>query len=145
MKLSTKSRYGTRFMLELAIRQSEGFVLLGNIARSQNISEKYLWQLASALKAAGLVNAQRGVKGGFALARPAEEISVKDIVCVLEGNIELVDCTGCAREDCLTSDIWKEASRAIEQVLSSYKLSDMAARAGRMRAGQKKGYAAFGV
>ncbi len=132
-------------MLELAIRQPEGFILLGDIARSQNISEKYLWQLASSLKAAGLVNAQRGVKGGFTLAKPANDITVKDIVSVLEGQIGLVDCQGCDKEGCITSDIWKEASAAIERVFSSYKLSDMAEKAVRMRAKRKNGYAAFGV
>ncbi|MBF0388039.1 MAG: Rrf2 family transcriptional regulator [Candidatus Omnitrophica bacterium] len=145
MKLSTKSRYGTRLMLELAQRQAQGFILLGDIARSQKISEKYLWQLASALKAAGLVNAQRGVKGGFALAKPARDISVKDIVAVLEGPIELVDCQDCSREECITGEIWKESSRAIERVLASYNLFDLAAKADRMRAKNNNGYAAFGV
>ena len=145
MKLSTKSRYGTRLMLELAIRAAEGFILLGDIARSQKISEKYLWQLASSLKAAGLVNAQRGVKGGFTLAKPAKDITVKDIVSVLEGKIALVDCADCNKEECITSDIWKEASGAIEKVFLSYRLSDMAQKAVRLRAENTKSYAAFGV
>ena len=132
-------------MLELAIRASDGFILLGDIARSQKISEKYLWQLASSLKAAGLVNAQRGVKGGFTLAKPATDITVKDIVSVLEGKIALVDSADCNKEESVTSDIWKEASGAIERVFLSYTLSDMAAKAVRMRSKKKNVYAAFGV
>ncbi len=145
MKLSTKIRYGTRFMIELALRRSDGFVLLGDIARGQKISEKYLWQLASSLKAAGLVNSHRGVNGGFALARDASNISVKDIVSVFEGAIQLVDCSGCGQEDCVTSDVWREASESIDRVFSSYTLSDLADKAERMRAQMSQGYASFGV
>lgn len=146
MKLSTKSRYGTRLMVELAVRQADGFILLGDIARRQNISEKYLWQLASSLKAAGFITAQRGVKGGFTLAKSVYEITVKDIVTVLEGPINLVECADCDKEGCVTGEIWKEASRALEQVLQSYRLSDLVEKADKMNPRKMvKSYAAFGI
>ena len=126
MTLSTKSRYGTRLMIDIAANSSQGPVLLRDIAKRQKISEKYLWNLAAPLKAAGFISAQRGVKGGYVLAQPAETITVLDIVTVLEGPVALADCRDCKREGCVTTDIWKKASDEISRVFSSYKLSDLA-------------------
>lgn len=145
MTLSTKTRYGTRLMIDLATHSPQGPVLLGDIAKRQKISEKYLWNLAAPLKAAGFITAQRGVNGGYTLARAADTITVNDIVTVLEGPVSLVDCKDCTREACVTSEIWQGASDALIKVFSSYKVSDLVKMADRMRGKETKIYSGFGV
>jgi len=130
MKLSTKGRYGTRAMLDLAIHYGEGPILLKDIAKRQQISERYLEQLVLSLKAGGLLKSVRGAKGGFILAKAPSEIKLIDIVQTLEGTICPVACVddpnSCSRVDqCVTRDIWGELGQAITQVLDSKTLSDL--------------------
>ncbi|MDD5167515.1 MAG: Rrf2 family transcriptional regulator [Syntrophales bacterium] len=130
MKLSTRGRYGVRLMLDLALHQGEGPVLLREIARRQEISEKYLWQLINPLKAAGLINSLRGAHGGYVLAKKPAEINLKEILIVLEGSLCLVDCvdnpSGCDRAPaCITRDIWAEASKGILGTLEAMTLEKM--------------------
>ena len=130
MKLSTRGRYGVRLMLDLALHEGEGPILLREIARRQEISEKYLWQLINPLKAAGLINSLRGAHGGYILAKKAGEINLKQILSVLEGPLCLVDCvdnpSGCDRSlACITRDVWSEASKGILSVLESMTLAKM--------------------
>lgn len=131
MKLSTRSRYGTRMMLDLAQHYDDGPVQIGEIAKRQDISVKYLEQLIIPLKKANYITSIRGPKGGHVLAKPPEEISVGELVKVLEGGINLSDCIEnpdiCDRsETCLTRSIWETATRAMSQELNSITLSDMA-------------------
>lgn len=133
MKLSTKGRYGVRLMIDLAGHYGEGPVLLREIARRQEISEKYLSNLINPLKAAGLVEATRGVNGGYVLGKPPAEISMHEIVQVLEGSLSLVDCVEkpalCSRAShCASYDLWREAAQSLAQVLGKYTLADMLAR-----------------
>jgi len=130
MKLSTRGRYGVRLMLDLALHYGEGPVLLKDIAGRQGISEKYLWQLINPLKTVGLIGSTRGAHGGYVLARPPEEISLREIVRVLEGSLCLVDCVEnpavCDRsQTCTSRDIWSEASNQISQILESMTLEKM--------------------
>jgi len=130
MKLSTRGRYGVRLMLDLALHYGEGPILLKDIAGRQGISEKYLWQLINPLKTVGLIGSTRGAHGGYVLARPPEEISLKEIVRVLEGSLCLVDCVEnpavCDRsQTCTSRDIWSEASNQISQILESMTLDKM--------------------
>ena len=130
MKLSTRGRYGVRLMLDLALHYGEGPVLLKDIAGRQGISEKYLWQLINPLKTVGLIGSTRGAHGGYVLARPPEEISLREIVRVLEGSLCLVDCVEnpavCDRsQTCTSRDIWSEASNQISQILESMTLDKM--------------------
>ena len=130
MKLSTRGRYGVRLMLDLALHYGEGPVLLKDIAGRQGISEKYLWQLINPLKTVGLIGSTRGAHGGYVLGRPPEEISLKEIVRVLEGSLCLVDCVEnpavCKRsQTCTSRDIWSEASNQISQILESMTLDKM--------------------
>lgn len=130
MKLSTRSRYGTRMMLDLAQHYGESPVQIGEIARRQDISVKYLEQLIIPLKKANYIKSVRGPKGGHELARPPEEITVGEIVELLEGGINLADCIEnpdtCERsETCLTRGIWETATKAMSQELNSITLSDM--------------------
>jgi Rrf2 family protein len=133
MKLSTKGRYGVRLMIDLAARYGEGPVLMREIAKRQEISEKYLSNLINPLKATGLLEATRGVHGGYVLGKSPSEISMKDIVEAVEGPMCLVDCVDkpatCARTSlCIAHELWSEASKGINQVLEKYTLADMVVR-----------------
>lgn len=92
MKLTTRGRYGLRAMIDLAVHDSEGAVSAQSIAERQDLSERYLEQLIRAMKKAGLVESIRGAGGGFRLARPADQISVGDVLRALEGSIDAVSC-----------------------------------------------------
>ncbi|MEE9567104.1 MAG: Rrf2 family transcriptional regulator [Desulfobacteria bacterium] len=130
MKLSTRSRYGTRMMLDMAQHHDAGPVQIGDIAKRQDISVKYLEQLVIPLKKANYVKSVRGPKGGYMLAKPPEEITVGEIVKVLEGGVNLSDCIEnpdiCEKStSCLTRGLWEEASRAVYETLNSVTLSEM--------------------
>lgn len=130
MKLSTRSRYGTRMMLDLAQHYDESPVRIGEIAKRQDISVKYLEQLIIPLKKANYINSVRGPKGGHVLAKPPEEITVGEIVELLEGGMNLTHCVEnpdrCDRsQTCLTRGVWETATRAMYQELNSITLSDM--------------------
>jgi len=133
MKLSTKIRYGTRAMLELAVHYGKGPVELKEIAKRENISLKYLEQVVIPLRTGGLVKAIRGSKGGYSLAKPPSEISLNDVVEILEGPLNLIDCLGnpaaCQRTaSCVTRDIWQEVSEGINRIFRSVTLEDMVKR-----------------
>ena len=93
MKLSTRSRYGTRLMLELSEHYQEGPIQLRTIAKRQGIPIKYLEQIIIPLKKAGYVTSVRGYKGGHMLAKPPQEITTGEIVALLEGGRRLTVCT----------------------------------------------------
>ena len=133
MKLSTKGRYGLRAMLEMALSINEGPVVLRTIAERQGIPERYLEQLLIPLKKAGLVKSIRGSQGGYVLKREPRNITVGDVIRVLEGPIAPVDCVNeqdpeeCNRADhCVTRKIWSEVRDSIINVLDSYTLEDLA-------------------
>ena len=130
MKISTKIRYGTRAVLELASRYGEGPVELKEIAKKESISVKYLEQVIIPLRTGGLVKSIRGSKGGYSLAKPPSEVSLKDVFEILEGPLNLVDCLqdpkACPRSSfCVTRDIWKEVSEAIYGIFHSVSFEDM--------------------
>ncbi len=130
MKLSTRSRYGTRMMLHLAQHYDEGPVQIRNVSKRENISVKYLEQLIIPLKKANFIKSVRGPKGGHMLAKPPKAITVGEIVRVLEGGINLSSCIEnpevCDRtNDCLTRDLWEEATKAMYEKLNSATLSKM--------------------
>ncbi len=130
VELSTKARYGSRFMLELALHYGEGPVPLRDIAERQEISEKYLWNVMGPLKTIGLVHATRGSFGGFVLAKAPSEINMRQIVSALEGSLCLVKCVEapsvCSRVSiCVTRDIWSRLSSIVLKELESITLEDM--------------------
>ncbi|MDD5327595.1 MAG: Rrf2 family transcriptional regulator [Phycisphaerae bacterium] len=130
MKLSTRTRYGVRAALELAANQSKGPVQIKTIAHRQDISIKYLEQLMAILKSAGLVRSIRGAKGGYILAKPANQIKLSDVFNALEGPVTTVECLEnknyCARvTDCVTRQVWAEVQQAIMSVLQSMTLQDL--------------------
>jgi len=134
MKLSTRSRYGTRLMLDMAQHYNQGPVQLGDIAKRQDISVKYLEQIIIPLKKARFIDSVRGPKGGHVLARPPAEITVAEIVALLEDGAGLVECSEhaevCGRAGtCPTRLIWQEASQAMFNTLESITLADLVEKA----------------
>jgi Rrf2 family protein len=133
MKLSTKGRYGARAMLELALRYGQGPVAVREIARSQDISERYLENLMLPILSHGLVTSVRGKGGGFLLARAPEEITLAEIVRATEGTLSPVACLddpgSCGRSGtCVTFEIWQMLGRSMTDLLGGITLCDMARR-----------------
>jgi Rrf2 family cysteine metabolism transcriptional repressor len=130
VKISTRSRYGLRAIMELALHDGEGPVMMQSIADIQGVSRKYLDTIFASLKNAGLIRSRRGVGGGHVLARPADEIRVGDILRAVEGPVTLVDCvrdpTYCKRVSrCATRDVWARVTEAIDAVLDGMTLADL--------------------
>jgi len=130
MKLSTKGRYGTRAMLDVALHCREGPVRLTDIARRQQLSKKYLEHLISRLEAAGLLRSIRGAGGGISLARLPSDIKLSEILHTLEGPIALVECVDnperCPRSSsCATRDIWMQMGQLLGVFVESKTLEDL--------------------
>jgi Rrf2 family cysteine metabolism transcriptional repressor len=133
MQFSTKMRYGARALVELACAWPDRTVSVREMARGQRISHKYLGQIMSALKAAGLIKAVRGVHGGYELARPPADITLGQVFLVLEGSAAPVECVdkpgSCQLEPlCATRESWEEVKVAIEGVLDATSLQDLMSR-----------------
>jgi Rrf2 family protein len=130
LKLSTRSRYGVRFMAALAYAQQGQSLFLKDIAASEEISEKYLSLIVIPLRAAGLIKSSRGAHGGYALAKEPQNVTLCDIVEALEGEICLVRCiqqpASCNRSTtCPTRDIWSMLGNKIRETLSSITLDEL--------------------
>jgi len=133
MKLSTRGRYATRALLDLALHRDEEPTLLKDIARRQEISLSYLEHLITPLIAGGIVRSTRGARGGVSLARSPEEIKLSEVIQLLEGSVAPVECVNnpeiCSRSAlCVTRDIWGELKKAIDGVLESTTLQDLVER-----------------
>jgi len=140
MKLSTRGRYATRALLDLALHHGEKPVLLRDIARRQQISLSYLEHLIAPLIAGGIVRSTRGAKGGISLARLPGEIRLNEVIQLLGGSIAPVECVinpdVCPRSDsCVTRDVWGEVKKAINGVLGSITLQDLVERQKRKQHG----------
>ena len=130
MKLSTRTRYGIRAILELATNYGKGPIQTNLIAKRQEISVKYLEQLMAILKACGLVKSIRGAKGGYILAKKPDEIKLSEVFHCLEGTVVTAECVEdadyCHRSpDCAARYIWAKVQRAIEGILDSVTLQDL--------------------
>ncbi len=130
MRLSTRARYGTRLMLVLALNFDRGTIFLKDIAEKEEISEKYLSHLVIPLKASGLISSSRGAHGGYQLAKAPSQITLKEIVKTLEGEISCVECVNnpsiCSRvTKCATRGIWEKLDEKISDELSSITLEDL--------------------
>ncbi len=130
MKFSTKSRYGLRLMLELALVYNKHLVQVKDISKNQGISEKYLEQIIPHLKNAGLIKSQRGAKGGYYLAMKPSEINTRQIVEAMEGTLFPVECgekpEACDKNtQCASFVVWKKVGEAIQNTLENLTLSDL--------------------
>jgi len=122
-----------RALLELALRNSEGPVMMQSIADSQGVSRKYLDTIFASLKSAGMVRSRRGIGGGHMLGKSPADIKVGDVLRALEGPLSLVDCVGsadlCSRSHrCVTRDVWADVGKAIEGVLDGLTVADLVVR-----------------
>ena len=132
MKLSTRARYGLRALIDLAIYSEIETVSIQSIASRQNISVSYLEQLMAKMKKAGLVESTRGACGGYRLAQPIDQISVGDVLRVLEGSLEAVECTGysatntCEGADfCAAKYVWKRINDSITDAVDHLMLGEL--------------------
>lgn len=130
MRLSSKGRYATRAMLDLAIHFGQGAIRLKDISKRQQISARYLVQIFIPLRRAGLVKSLRGLRGGFTLAKPPQEIPLSEIIRAMEGSVAPVRCVDepnlCQQSaDCIIRNIWAEIGRVTDRVLESITLQDL--------------------
>ena len=129
MKLTTKGRYAVTAMIDLAVESGDGPTTLEDISSRQDISQSYLEQLFAQLRRAGLVEGIRGPNGGYQLARPAENISIAEVICAVDENIDLTcgngsECTGDS-DPCLTHGLWSNLSAKIHDFLHDIKLGEL--------------------
>ncbi len=135
MKISTKGEYGIRAMLVLAMAADGEPVTSHQIAVEQAIPEPYLRQILAALSKEGLIASNRGPQGGHALGRPAEEISLRDVLVVLEGHTTSIDqilalpCSiGVGSDHCAIREVFLQVKEAVEEILAGTSLADLAGR-----------------
>jgi Rrf2 family cysteine metabolism transcriptional repressor len=146
MRISTRSEYGLRALMELGV-ETQGALSLRDIANRQNISLDYLEQIMPALKSAGLIRARRGAQGGYQLAKPAAEITMLDILSTLEGSLDPMACLSSSIPDtetseknkptpavldscgasgsCAVQEVWREVKTAMETVLRQLTLAEL--------------------
>lgn len=130
MKFSTKGRYGSRAMLDLALRYGQGPIMVREIAARQQLSEKYLEQILSDLRKAGFVLSVQGKNGGFQLAKPPVDITLLDVLNVLEGPLTPVKCaddeTVCERSPhCVMKDVWEKLRKNTVDLLGKLTFEEL--------------------
>ena len=133
MILSTRGHYGLRAMTRLAEAHGQSVLSLSEIAQAEGLSPAYLEQLVAPLRKAGLVKATRGVRGCYRLARHPAEITVGEVIRILEGPIGIVECasevrsSGCCEREttCLSKPLWQRMRANITQMLDSTTLADL--------------------
>lgn len=131
MLVSTKGRYATRMLLDIAQNQGDGYVSMKSIAERQGISKKYLEQFTAQLAKAGILDIRRGNQGGYRLMRSPGEITLKDILDLTEGSLCAVSClehdqNPCEKCDsCMTLPAWKGLNRVVNEYLSSVTLQNL--------------------
>ena len=135
MKVSTRGRYALRIMVDLALSPNGENIKVKDMAKRQDISEKYLEQIVGILNKGGLVRASRGAQGGYQLVRPprditANEISVGRVLRLTEGSLSPVSCVekgDCEKKDtCATYGLWKEWSEAVSNIVDKKTIGDLA-------------------
>ncbi len=131
MKISTKGRYALRLMLDLALYEDDGYVKIKDIAKRQELSDKYLEQIITILSRAGYVKSIRGASGGYKLSKNPSEYTVGMVLRLTEGSLSPVACldekeTECDRYDnCATLELWKRLNDAINDVVDNMTLADL--------------------
>ncbi len=130
MKFSTKTRYGTRILIDLALKVNQGAIQVSKISASQKISVKYLEQILRILKQAGMVKSVRGPKGGHLLAKDPEKIYLGQIVRLFEGQTDLVQCVSSPENcemaaQCLVRNAWQEATAVLYDKLDHISIANL--------------------
>lgn len=129
MELSTKSKYGIRALIDLGINAKEKSVSIKSIANRNDISEGYLEQIIAILKTSKIVASTRGAYGGYKLAREPKEISLKEILIALEGNLDISACASkenpCNNELCHLNLVWKKVSDGLKEITANIYLNEL--------------------
>jgi Rrf2 family transcriptional regulator, cysteine metabolism repressor len=130
MKLSTRSKYGMRLMIEFAAHYGKGPVLLKDAAKRQEISEKYLSQIVIPLTAKGIVSSSRGTPRGYSLTRKPEDLTVFEVVEILEGSLSPVGAFKKGKVLPVTATyvnqlVWSKLEKAIKDSLSKITFQDI--------------------
>jgi Rrf2 family transcriptional regulator, cysteine metabolism repressor len=130
MRLSTRSRYAIRALIDLTVHMAEAPTLVREIAEREDISVRYLEQLLLPLKAAGLVRATRGANGGFTLAKDPSEINLREVIQIMEGSTAFTECADCAdvcprAGSCVLRDSWLEVTAASNKILEATTLQTL--------------------
>lgn len=129
MKLSTKTRYGVRALVDLACQTGQGHVSLNSIAQRQNLSPKYLEQEFATLRRAGILKSVKGAQGGYMLAKPPRDIHIDEVICILEGDLAIVDRResedGSPVRALLHREVYEPVGRAIEDCMAGLTLEDL--------------------
>jgi Rrf2 family protein len=132
MTISTRGRYATRMAVLLAAQEPGASMTKAEIAEAEGISAGYVQQLMMALRLGNIVDSHRGREGGFSLSRPAEAITVADVLKAVEGDVMPAPCHGaghCARaEDCPTRPVWEEAAELLNDLFSKTSISSLTER-----------------
>ena len=130
MKFSTKGRYALRLMMDIATHDGDSYVSLKDVAARQEISMKYLEQIAGMLSRAGFLRSGRGAQGGYRLARPAEEITSGEILRAVEGELTAIPCLASSvdcphRSQCHTLDFWSGLNDLINKYVDGITLAQL--------------------
>ena len=128
MKISTKGRYGLRALIDLAINIDSEAVSIKAISERQNISERYLEQIFSLLRKAGIIVGRKGAQGGYVLGKNINELTILEILKVLEGDSIFIDINDKEEnevEEFINKNLWREINSKIENYFSSITLEDL--------------------
>jgi len=133
MRLSTKSRYGTRAVLDIALHYDKGPVTLNDISERQDVSRKYLGQIVNQLLAAGILESIRGPRGGYVMGRSPKKTKVGEIIRALDGPLAPVRCVDksnlCDRTStCATREVWEKLKESLESVVDNITIADLMTR-----------------
>jgi Rrf2 family transcriptional regulator, cysteine metabolism repressor len=134
MQVARKAEYALRAVLELALREAEGPCRIADIAEAQGVPHRFLEAIVNQLRHAGITQSVRGAEGGYLLARPAEEISAKEVIEAIQGPLTLVPC-GAGGDPCDSDPrcpfvpMWQRARMALEGVLSDASIAEARDRA----------------
>ncbi len=140
MRVSTKGDYGIRALIELAHHFGQGPLMSAEIAARQNIPEPYLDQLLTTLRRAGFIRSVRGPQGGHALIREPRDLSLSDVIAVLEGSVSPAACLdepdGCGKPGfCAQREVWETIRDATRKILDDVSIGDLAQREREMNEG----------
>lgn len=128
MKISTKGRYGLRALIDLAINMDSENVSIKAISERQNISERYLEQIFSLLRKAGIIVGRKGAQGGYSLGKKTSELTITELLKVLEGDSIFIDINDKAEnelEDFINKNLWKDINSIIKDYFTSITLEDL--------------------
>lgn len=131
VSVSTKTRYALRMLIDIAAYQDSGKVKIKDISSRQGISVKYLEQIVTALSKGGIVKGERGPQGGYTLTRPASDITVAEVVELLDGGVSPVSCikengVECDMKDrCSTLDMWIRISKAVMDIMKETTIQNL--------------------